>query len=70
MREFQLNFTRSMRQRAGSHYTAIDFEPCNVPPKAVVVVTQMTCPTSHHVSPKSANEESFFLFKRTPAAAH
>jgi hypothetical protein len=42
MREFQLNFTLSMPRRAESHCTAIDFEP----PRAVVVVTQMTRPTS------------------------
>jgi hypothetical protein len=52
-----VDFTRSMPQRVVSHCTAIDLAPCRVSPRAVVTVSQMTRP--NHVSPKSANEESF-----------
>jgi hypothetical protein len=46
MCEFPVNFMRGMPKRAVSHCTVIDFEPCNVSPRAVVTVRQITRPTS------------------------
>jgi hypothetical protein len=64
MCEFPVNFTRSMPKRAVSHCTVIDFEPCNVSPRAVVTVRQKTRPTSRFAE---IGERRILLFMRGAA---
>jgi hypothetical protein len=46
MRWFHVVFMLGTPQRAVSCGTAVEFEPWTVPPEAVVVVRQITCPKS------------------------
>jgi hypothetical protein len=46
MREFHVDFIRTIPRRTASHGTADDLRPCSLPPNAVAVVTQITCPAS------------------------